>query len=458
MKMSLQLRLSRLVRLSGAFCLIGAGWTTIAGFASAQVTTGISVSPNPLPSVTRFSATQEYLGDAGVLTVTIVANSTLAPGADLRLEECGLDPTSLAQCDGSTGQTTDVGGTSPIVPAANGSVTFTMYVWELPTGYTPDDYDMSDTYTYNQPGFDPGTSIVCDDAVTDGNLNGDSGPGTAHPCSIWVGDDPADFTQNSFVFNGIQPEAAPLGATPPATTTTTAGSTTSSTAGSTTTTGPTTSTTHPSTTTSSSSTTSTTAGSTTTSTSTTTTEPTSTTTGGSTTTTMAGATTLPATTLPPPTTTTTRPGHFRCRYRTHRCFGKGHSGPHTPPPTQPHTPPTQPHAPPNYPHTQPTFPHTKGKGFGPKPRCCGAHYTAPPPTKGSSAATASALAPIDPTSSDPQTATASSSSSLAYTGSSPYVVWLAIFGVGMIFAGEFGRRRAKARRVSLRGLGPDEDS
>jgi hypothetical protein len=173
---------------------------------------------------------------------------------------------------------------------------------------------------------------------------------------------------------------------------------------------------------------------------------------------MAGATTLPATTLPPPTTTTTRPGHFRCRYRNHRCFGKGHSGPHTPPPTQPHTPPTQPHAPPNYPHTQPTFPHTKGKGFGPKPRCCGAHYTAPPPTKGSSAATASALAPIDPTSSDPQTATASSSSSLAYTGSSPYVVWLAIFGVGMIFAGEFGRRRAKARRVSLRGLGPDEDS
>jgi hypothetical protein len=230
-----------------------AALTAVAGPASAQAVppSGSTLTPNPVTNTAaQFSATEQYLGDAGVITVTIGPNTVLEPGAPLRFEECNLDPASLAACDGTTGQTTDAGGSQTVIPAADGSVTFTMYLWELPTGYTPDTYDSSDPYTYNQPGFDPASVVTCDDAVTDGNINTPN-PGTAHPCSIWVGDDPSNFTQDSFVFNGIQPEPAPNGGQPPVTTTTvaptttTVAPTTTTTAATTTTVAPTTTTTTP---------------------------------------------------------------------------------------------------------------------------------------------------------------------------------------------------------------------
>jgi hypothetical protein len=232
-----------------------AALTAVAGPASAQSVppTGSSVAPNPVTNTAaQFSATEQYLGDAGVITVTIGPNSILQPGVALRFEECNLDPTSLGSCDGSTGQTTDAGGSSTVVPAADGSVTFTMYLWELPTGWTPDTYEpTTDAYTYNQPGFDPGSTVTCLDAQSDANETG--GAGTATPCSIWVGDDPSNFANNSIVFNGIQPEPAPDGGQPPATTTTTVAPTTTTTVASTTTTSvaPTTTTTGASTTTTS---------------------------------------------------------------------------------------------------------------------------------------------------------------------------------------------------------------
>ena len=249
-----------------AASVVFAALTAVAGPASAQSVppTGSSLTPNPVTNTqAQFSATEQYLGDAGVITVTIGPNTVFAPGEALRFEECDLDPTSGSSCDGSTGQTTDVGSTSTVVPAADGSVTFTMYLWELPTGSTPDTYDSTDSYTFNQPGFDPGSTVVCDDAQTDANLNSPN-PGTAHPCSIWVGDNPSNFTQNSFVFNSIQPEPAPDGGQPPATTTTTAATTTTTAA--TTTTSAATTTTSAATTTTSAPTTTTTVAATTTTT------------------------------------------------------------------------------------------------------------------------------------------------------------------------------------------------
>ncbi len=223
--MALRNRIRRVSLVAGT--VVFAALIAIAGPASAQATppTGSSLTPNPVTNTqAQFSATEQYLGDAGIITVTIGPNTIFEPGVALRFEECNLDPTSLAACDGSTGQTTDAGGTSTVVPAANGSVTFTMYLWELPTGWTPDTFDSTDPYTFNQPGQDPLSTVTCDDAVTDGNINNDTG--TAHPCSIWVGDDPSNFTNNSFVFNGIQPTPAPDGGQPPVTTTTTAATTT----------------------------------------------------------------------------------------------------------------------------------------------------------------------------------------------------------------------------------------
>jgi hypothetical protein len=46
---------------------------------------------------------------------------------------------------------------------------------------------------------------------------------------------------------------------------------------------------------------------------------------------------------------------------------------------------------------------------------------------------------------------------LAYTGSSPYVAWLAIAGMVMVLLGAGGRRRALAQRALLGGLGSHED-
>lgn len=190
-----------------------AGLTLTAVQASAQQTTGISVSPTSVQTAAIFAPTSGvYEGDAGVVTVTIGANTVLQAGQPLRFEECNLDPTSQANCDGATAQTTAVGSSAQVIPAADGSVSFTMLVWELPTGQTPDTYDTTDRYTNNQYGFDPGSIVTCDDAETDTNLGG---AGVAHLCSIWVGDSPAAWSSNSFVFNDISVEAAPLGGAPP---------------------------------------------------------------------------------------------------------------------------------------------------------------------------------------------------------------------------------------------------
>jgi hypothetical protein len=252
-----------------------AALTAVAGPAGAQVTTGINESPNPVPTQAQFNGTTgTYQGDAGIITVTIAANSTLESATPLKFEECNNDPTSQASCDGSTTQQFDApGGSSTIIPNSDGSVTLTMDLWELPTGYTPDTFDTTDPNTNNQPGFDPASTVTCDDLQSDTNLQNFSGPGggstgvtpSAHPCAIWVGDSESAWTSNSFVVDSISIEPAPDGGAPPtttttiaatttttvpATTTTTAGATTT-TAGATTTTAGATTTTQPTTTTTS---------------------------------------------------------------------------------------------------------------------------------------------------------------------------------------------------------------
>jgi hypothetical protein len=57
-----------------------------------------------------------------------------------------------------------------------------------------------------------------------------------------------------------------------------------------------------------------------------------------------------------------------------------------------------------------------------------------------------------------QTSGASSGSSLAYTGGSRYILWLAIAGIALVLAGEGGRRHTLSRRRSLGILRPERDS
>ena len=168
------------------------------------MTAGITAAPNPIQTQAVFSPTGQYEGDGGVLTITVAANSTLVAGTPVEAEECNLDPTSQSSCDGLTLQSEEPGQDTTVVPNADGSVTFKMYLWELPTGNTPDSYD---TNNNNPGGFDPGSTVNCWDASSDPNTYPSSG--TAQPCSIWIGDSPAAWTSHSFVVNGIQPEAAP---------------------------------------------------------------------------------------------------------------------------------------------------------------------------------------------------------------------------------------------------------
>ena len=178
--------------------------SVLAGPASAQVTTGVTAAPNPIQTQAVFSPTGQYEGDAGVLTVTVAANSTLLAGTPVVAEECNLDPTSESSCDGLTLQSEEPGQSTQVIPNADGSVTFKMYLWELPTGNTPDTFDTNNS---NPGGFDPGSTVSCWDAASDPNTA--PALGTAQPCSIWIGDSAANWTKNSFVVNGIQPEAAP---------------------------------------------------------------------------------------------------------------------------------------------------------------------------------------------------------------------------------------------------------
>ena len=218
--MKLPKRIAGLGALAGAVTVIAL--SALAGPASAQVTTGITAAPNPIQTQAVFSPTGQYEGDAGVLTVTVAANSTLLAGTPVVAEECNLDPTSQSSCDGLTLQSEQPGQSTQVIPNADGSVTFKMYLWELPTGNTPDTFD---TNNNNPGGFDPGSTVSCWDAASDPNTA--PAAGTAQPCSIWIGDSAANWTKNSFVVNGIQPEAAPatlLVQAPPTSATIVAGS------------------------------------------------------------------------------------------------------------------------------------------------------------------------------------------------------------------------------------------
>ena len=121
-----------IARWVGALCLLGAAGAAVSNLASAQVTSGITVSPNPVQTVAQFaeSGGQAYEGDAGVVTVTIGPNTTFIAGRPLRFEECNLDPTSQSDCDGNTVQTTDAVTGKTVTPGADGSVTFKMDLWD----------------------------------------------------------------------------------------------------------------------------------------------------------------------------------------------------------------------------------------------------------------------------------------------------------------------------------------
>jgi hypothetical protein len=254
---------NQIARIGAAAATVAIAALSLAGPASAQGSTGVTVTPTTVQTSAVFSAAgaKAYEGDAGVLTVTVAANTVFEAGQPIEFEECNLDPTSQGACDGLTLQTTNVGGKTAVTPASNGSVTFTMDLWILPTGNSATTPDVTDPNNNNPSGFDNGSTVVCD---------------ANDPCSIWIGDDPSNWNSNSYVFDGLTPEpnTTPLPAPTTTTiaTTSTTGATTSTTGATTSTTGATTSTTGSSTSTTGAST-STTGASTSTTGATTTTQP-----------------------------------------------------------------------------------------------------------------------------------------------------------------------------------------
>jgi hypothetical protein len=219
---------NRIAQIGAAAATVAiAGLTLMAGPASAQQTSGITVTPTTVQTAAVFAKTgaKAYEGDAGVVTVTVAANTVFEANQPIEFEECNLDPTTSTACDELTLQTTSVGSKSIVTPAANGSVSFTMDLWILPTGNSATTPDVTDPANTNPSGFDSGSTVVCD---------------ANDPCSIWVGDDPSNWTSNSYVFNGLTPEP---NTQPLPTTTTTTAATTSTTAATTSTTAATTSTT-----------------------------------------------------------------------------------------------------------------------------------------------------------------------------------------------------------------------
>ena len=95
-----------------------------------------------------------YEGDAGVVTVTVAANSVFEAGQPVEWEQCNLNPTTENDCDGLTLQTTDVGSKKAVTPNADGSVTLTMELWVLPTGNASTTPDVGDPHNTNPNGFD----------------------------------------------------------------------------------------------------------------------------------------------------------------------------------------------------------------------------------------------------------------------------------------------------------------
>ncbi len=183
------------------------------GPATAQQTTGITLSPTVAQTAAEYSGAGLYEGDAGVVTVSVAANSIFKPSAPLSFEECNLDPTSQADCDQLTMQESGPAGSAAVVPEADGSVSFTMELWILPTGNALTAPDVDDPDNNNPSGFDHGSSVTC---------NADD------PCSIWVGDDPGTWGSNSFVFNSVTllPNTLALSSSPGTTTALPAPSTT----------------------------------------------------------------------------------------------------------------------------------------------------------------------------------------------------------------------------------------
>jgi hypothetical protein len=222
--------------------VVVAAMTAMASPASA---TGI-VTPTTVQTSAVFSQSgaKAYEGDAGVVTITIPANTTFKAGQPLKWEECNLDPTSQNNCDGLTIQTFDPGTSGSVIPNADGSVTIEMDLWILPTGNDQTTPDVDDPANTNPNGFDPGSTVTCDNGSDSnpqpGQFNPSSGPDA---CSIWVGDSTAAWSSNSYVFNGVTPEPNLQALAAPTTTTTTVAPTTTTTVATTTTTVPSTTTT-----------------------------------------------------------------------------------------------------------------------------------------------------------------------------------------------------------------------
>ena len=57
MRVTFPLKLSLIARVAGALCLLSAATIAVAGFASAQSTSGVTVSPNPVQTAAVFAQT-----------------------------------------------------------------------------------------------------------------------------------------------------------------------------------------------------------------------------------------------------------------------------------------------------------------------------------------------------------------------------------------------------------------
>ena len=223
-----------------------AALVSLAAPASAQTPLGSgSVTPTTVQTQAVYSAagTHPYAGDAGVITINIPSGETvLTPGTPLKWEECNANPTKQSNCDGLTIQQYDPGTSTTITPNADGSATIEMNLYILPTGNDGTAPDVDDVSNTNPNGFDPNSTVTCDDGSDPNPSPGQFNPSTpADPCAIWVGDSTANWS-SGFVFSGLTPVPNTTPLVPPTTTSTTA-ATTSTTAATTSTTAATTSTT-----------------------------------------------------------------------------------------------------------------------------------------------------------------------------------------------------------------------
>jgi hypothetical protein len=162
-----------------AVSVAGVGSWLLSGTASASTSPDVTVSPQVVfPTARNYATTHHFQGTGAMVTVNVGPNTLFTPGFAVEAMECDADPASEDDCDVLTTLPYDDVTGKPVIPAANGSVTFHFLVWSpLPAAW------------------DPASVITV-------------GPG--HPTAIWIGDDPSNWATTGLVSTPVTISARPV--------------------------------------------------------------------------------------------------------------------------------------------------------------------------------------------------------------------------------------------------------